>query len=158
MHNQKGPNAYEPDQYGGDGSNSNIGRHGTEPRLPAVEEQADRQPVLQDKQIGGTETEHDERVPVCSIAKTAPERAREIFAHRKGVDVADAASFKMARGGMMYRMGSTPEVIGRQRQYADHPAYPIVCQAMTKKGAMAAIMLNHEKSHEKASGGYCEQQ
>ena len=58
----------------------------------------------------------------------------------------------------MYRMGPAPEIIGRQRQYTDHPAYPIVCHAMTKEGAMAAIMLNHEKSNEKASGRYCEQQ
>jgi hypothetical protein len=59
---------------------------------------------------------------------------------------------------MMYRMGSTPEIIGRQRQYADHPAYPIVCHAMTKEGAMAAIMLNHEQSNEKARSRYREQQ
>jgi hypothetical protein len=29
---------------------------------------------------------------------------------------------------------------------------------MTKKGAMAAIMLNHEQPHEKARGRYREQQ
>ena len=76
--------------------------------------------------------------------------------HREGIDVADPASFKVARGSMMDGVGSTPEVIGRQRQHTDYPTYPIVCQAMTKKGAMAAIMLNHEQSHEKARGRYRE--
>ncbi len=59
---------------------------------------------------------------------------------------------------MVDGVGSSPEVIGRQRQDADHSTHPIVCHAMTKKGAMAAIMLNHEQSHEKARGRYREQQ
>src|SRR5207249_3727718 len=115
-------------------------------------------PILQDKQIAGTETEHDERVPVSPIAKTTPKGARQIFAHRESIDVADPASFKVARGGMMDGVGSAPKIIGRQRQHTDYPAYPIVCHAMTKEGAMAAIMLNHEQSHEKARGRYREQQ
>ena len=51
------------------GCDREIGRHGAEPGLPAAAEQPDRQPVPQDKQIGGTDAEHDERVPVRAIAK-----------------------------------------------------------------------------------------
>lgn len=64
----------------------------------------------------------------------------------------------MAGGGVMDRVGLAPEIIGRQRQHTDHPADPIVCHAMTKKGAMPAIMLNHEQSHEEARGRHRKQQ
>jgi hypothetical protein len=59
---------------------------------------------------------------------------------------------------MMDGVGAAPEVIGRQRHHADHPAHPIVSQAMAKKGTMAAIVLNHEQSYEKARGRHRKQQ
>ena len=48
-----------------------IGRHRAEPRLPSATHQADRQPVLHDEQIGRTYAEHDEGVPVESVAQPA---------------------------------------------------------------------------------------
>jgi hypothetical protein len=44
---------------------------------------------------------------------------------------------------------------GRQRHHADHPAHPIVRQAMAEKGTMAAIVLNHEQSHKKTRSRHC---
>ena len=82
LHEHERPNPDGTDQSSSDGCDRDVGRHGAEPGLPAAADQTDRQPVPQDEQIGGTDAEHDERVPVRAIAKTTPEGERQIFAHR----------------------------------------------------------------------------
>src|SRR6516162_11494425 len=56
----------------------------------------------------------------------------------------------------MHGMGTPPKTIGRERQYADDPTGPIICPAMPKKGPVAAIMLDHEESHQESRGWYGE--
>ena len=51
-----------------------------------------------------------------------------------------------------------PEIVGRQRQHADHAADPVVRQAMAKERAVTAIVLDHEQADQKARGGNGEQQ
>ena len=53
-----------------------IGCHRAGPGLPAVAHQADREPVLQEKQIGRPDPEHDQRVAVKPVFQTAPPRKR----------------------------------------------------------------------------------
>lgn len=158
MHKEKGPGPYEPDQSSRSGGNGSIGRHRAEPRLPAIEEETNWQPILQNEQVGWTDTEHDEWISVDPIAKTMPEGERQIFVHRKSIDVADPASFKATGVSMMEGVGATPKVIGRQRQHPDYSAYPIVCYALAKERAMTAIVLNHEESHEKTRCRYRKRQ
>jgi hypothetical protein len=47
-------------------------------------------------------------------------------------------------------MTLAPIVIRRERQGTDHPPDPIICETVAKEGAVTAVMLNHEKAHEKA--------
>jgi substrate-binding family protein len=49
-----------------------------------------------------------------------------------------------------------PKTIGRKRQYADDPTGPIICPAMPEKGTVAAIVLDHEESHQESRGWYGE--
>ncbi len=43
---------------------------------------------------------------------------------------------------------AAPEVMGRQRQHADDPSYPIIRACRGKKRTMAAIVLDHEQADE----------
>jgi len=89
-------------------------------------------------------------MPVKPIAKASPQRARQIFVHRERVDVTQATMVEIPRAGMMDGMRTAPEVIGRQRQYADHTTYPVIRQTMAKEGAVTAIVLDHEQPHQEA--------
>ena len=51
-----------------------------------------------------------------------------------------------------------PEVIGRERQRADHPADPIVRAAIAEEGAMTAVVLNQEEAHKEAGGRHGDEQ
>jgi len=70
------------------------------------------------------------------------------------VYVADPASVEKTRVSMMDSMAAAPVVVGRQRQNAKNSTYPIVRQTIPKEGAMSAIMLDHEQSHEKTGSRY----
>ncbi len=78
--------------------------------------------------------------------------------HCQRVDVADAAPIEIARSRMMNGVSASPEVVGREREYADRTADPVVCETMMEEGAMTAIMLDHEQPHEKARSRHGEQQ
>ena len=129
-----------------------------DPGLPAGAHQADRQAVLEHEQVGGPDAEHHQRVAIEPVFEPAPARARQIFAHRQRVDIADAAALEIARGRMMNGMGSPPEIVRRQGQHAEHAADPIVRTLARKEGAMAAIVLDHEQAHEEAGGRNGDQQ
>src|SRR5712691_8554484 len=64
MHEQEWTDTDQPYHRGDESRDGDIGRHGTEPGLPATTHEADRQPVLYDEQIGRAQAEHDDRVPV----------------------------------------------------------------------------------------------
>jgi len=55
-------------------------------------------------------------------------------------------------------MSAAPEVVGRERQYADQTSDPVVGQSIAEEGGMTTIVLDHKQPHEKAGGWYCEQQ
>src|SRR5262245_22006773 len=55
-------------------------------------------------------------------------------------------------------MRAPPEIIGRERQYADCATYPIVRQAMPEEGTVAAIVLDHEQPNQESGGRHGEQQ
>ena len=58
----------------------------------------------------------------------------------------------------MNRMRVAPAVVGRQREHAKDAADPVIGQTAGKKGAVTAIVLDHEQAHEKAGGRYGDQQ
>ena len=152
MDQQKRLDADEPHQRHGDGRDRGVGRHRAEPRPPAVAHQSDRQAVLQNEHVGRAHAEHHHRMAVKPIDQPLPSRLGQIFAHRQRVDVADAAAVEIAGARVMDRMGAPPGVVRRQGQDADHPPGPVVHEAVAEKGAVAAVVLNHEKPHQKAGG------
>src|ERR1700742_626224 len=158
MHEQERLDADQPGEPGGDQGNGEIGYHGAGPRLPAVAHEADGETVLQEKQIGWSEHEHDQWVTVKSVFQTAPPRTGLVFAHCQGIDVANTAPVKVAGGGMMDRMRAAPPVVRRQRQHANDAADPVVCQTISEKGAMAAVVLDQEQAQEKAGSRNRDQQ
>ena len=96
LHEEERPETGSPNRDRRGQDNGEVGRHGAQPRLPARAHQPDRQAVLQEKQIGRTETEHHQRMPVGPVAQPAPARQRQIFADRQRIDVADAAPVEIA--------------------------------------------------------------
>ena len=89
--------------------------------------------MSQDKQIGRPDAEHDGRVPVNPVAKTAPERERRIFLHRERIDVAEAAPFEVTGGSVMDGVSATPEVIRRVGKHADRAATQSFTRRWRKK-------------------------
>ena len=150
MHQQERADPDQPHQQRHDRRNGEVGRHDADPRPPAGAHQPDRQPVPQHEQIGRTDPEHHDRMPVQPIGQPAPDRQRPIFAHRQRIDVAHAAAIEIARGRVMNGMGLPPEIVRRQRQHAEHPADPVVGEPLAEEGAMPAIMLDHEQPQQEA--------
>jgi hypothetical protein len=151
MHEQERLNTDKPRERCDDQGNREIGRHCASPRLPPVAHEADRETVLQEEQIGWSDPEHDQWVAVKTIFQTAPPRTSLVFADCQGIDIADTAPVEVAGGGMMDRMRAAPPVVRRQREYAKDAADPVVRQTVGEKGAMAAVVLDHEQAQEKAA-------
>src|SRR6476646_1480267 len=128
VHEQERLNSDEPRERGDDQANGEIGYHCAGPRLPTVAHEADRETVLQEKQIGWSQHEHDQRVAVKSVFQTAPPRTGLVFAHCQGIDIADTAPVEVAVGGMMDRMRAAPPVVRRKREHANDAADPVVRQ------------------------------
>ena len=151
MHEQERLYADEPRERSDDQGNGEVGCHCAGPRLPTVAHEADREAVLQEKQIGWSDPEHDQRVAVKSVFHAAPPRTGLVFAHCQGIDIADTTPVEVTGGGVMDRMRAAPPVVRRQREHADDAADPVVCQTVGEKGAMAAVVLDHEQAQEKSS-------
>jgi hypothetical protein len=124
---------------------------------PSSAHEADRQAVLYEEQIGRAQPEHDDRVPVDAIAKPAPSRQRHVLPYGQRVDVAHAATIEIARRRVVHGMGASPKIVRRERQHPDRASDPVVGGTTMEEGAMAAIMLDHEKPHQKARGRHREQ-
>ena len=58
----------------------------------------------------------------------------------------------------MNGVGAAPEVVGRERQHADHAADPVVGEPVAEEGAVAAVVLDHERPHQEAGGRHRQQQ
>src|SRR6516162_10479137 len=136
---------------GGDQGNGEVGCHCAGPRLPTVAHEADREAMLQEKQIGWSDPEHDQRVAVKSVFYAAPPRTGLVFAHCQGIDIADTAPVEVTGGGVMDRMCAAPPIVRRHREHANDTADPVVRQTVGEKGAMAAVVLDHEQAQEKSS-------
>src|SRR5260370_8501281 len=76
-----------------------------------------------------------------------------IFGCRQRVHVTHAAAAKMTRRGMVYGVGATPEIVGCQGDHANDATRPVVRTSIGKERPMTAVMLDHEQTYEKASGG-----
>ena len=105
---------------------------------------------MQQKQIGRSDPEHDQRVAVKTVFQTTPPGKRPVFAHGQRIEIADTAAIEVAGGGMMDRMRAAPTVVGREREHANDAADPVIRQTAGKKGAVAAVVLDHEQAYEKA--------
>ena len=88
-------------------------------------------------------------IGALSVMAARAAGAAEIVA----VDIADAPLVEIAGRRVMDRVGAPPVVVGREGQDADHPPRPVVDAAPGKQGSMAAIMLQHEQTHQEAGGG-----
>jgi hypothetical protein len=113
-----------------------------------------REPIAKHEHISGTNTEHNERVSVQTVAKAAPARKRLKLAYRQGPDVADPSALQMTGASVMDRMAAAPGVVRRQRKHADDTTNPIVHVSMAEEGTMSAIVLDHKQSHEKPRCDY----
>src|SRR5215468_8420418 len=91
MHEQERPYSDEPREPSDNQGNGAVGSHCAGPRPPTVAHEADREAVLQEKQIGWSAPEHDQRVAVKSVFHAAPPRTGLVFAHCEGIDIADTA-------------------------------------------------------------------
>ena len=81
------------------------------------------------------------------VADPATPVAREIFANRQRLDVADAAPIEIARCRMMDRMAAPPVIVRGHRHDADCPTDPLVCGFARQERAVAAIVLDHEEAN-----------
>ena len=87
-----------------------------------------------------------------SVAQTVAPVAREIFAHRQRLDIANAASVKIAGCGVMDRVTAPPVIVGRHRQDAEGAAHPVIGEFTRKERAVPAIVLDQEQADEQSSG------
>ena len=55
-------------------------------------------------------------------------------------------------------MRAAPAVVRRQREHANDAADPVIGQPAGKKGAVTAVVLDHEQAHEEAGSRYGDQQ
>src|SRR4029077_14359579 len=134
-----------------------VGEHGAGPRLPAIAHEANRQAVLQDKKVGRSNSEHDQRGGVEAIHTPGPGRPRQIFAHGQSIDITNSAAVEVAGSRMMNGMGATPSIIRCQRESTDTPADPVVRPTVCEESAMPTVVLNHKQANEKACGRNCNQ-
>ena len=116
MHEQERSDPDEPDEHGSNKRNRAIGRHGADPGSPAVAQHANRQALAQNEQINRADDKHHYWMPVKAVAKAAPERQRQIFAHSQRGDIAQTAAVEVARAGVMDSVRLAPEIIGGQGQ------------------------------------------
>ena len=158
VHEQDRLDADEPGEHSDDDGNPEIGCHGAGPGLPAIAHQADREPLLQQKQIGRSDPEHDQRVAVKAVFQTTPPGKGPVFAHGQRIEIADTAAIEVAGGGVMNRMRAAPAIVGREGEHAKDAADPVIRQTAGKKGAMAAVVLDHEQAHEKAGSRNSDQE
>jgi hypothetical protein len=67
-------------------------------------------------------------------------------------------AIEIARRRVVHGVGASPEIARRERQHPDRASDPVVGATTMEEGAMTAIMLDHEKPHQKARGRRREQQ
>jgi len=96
-------------------------------------------------------------VSVKAISKPPPSRHCQIFAHSQGVDVTDPATLEIAGRRVMNGMIPAPHIVWRQCQHTDDPPDPVIRIPVAEEGAVAAIVLDHEKPHKESCGRHREE-
>ena len=156
---RNGLDADEPDQHRDDQRDRGVGRHGAEPWLPAGAHQPDRQPLLQDEQIGRPDAEHHDRMPVDADSCSRPHRERARYSRTVSVSMSPMPRrVEIARARVMDGVRAPPEIVGRQRQHADDAADPVVRAAAREERAVAAVVLDHEEPNQKPGRRDCDEQ
>jgi hypothetical protein len=146
--------AAEPGEAGQDGRNRRVRRHGAEPVLPSRSHQSDGKPVLKEKAVEGHDTEQEQRMTDKPIEATSDAALRAILGDRHGRQVADPAPVEVARGRVVDRVGFAPHVIGCECDHPDPAPEPVAQAPAAEERSVAAIVLDHEKTHEE--GGVSE--
>ena len=59
---------------------------------------------------------------------------------------------------MMERMGAPPIIIRGEREDADRAANPVIGASTAEQRSMAAIMLDHEETHEESGRRNCHEE
>lgn len=148
MHQQEGLEPDGPDQRAGDRSGRQVGRHSARPRLPAVAPHAHGHAMQHDKLDRRADDEQHQRVAVEPVAQAAEQRQRAVFRDGQRIDVAHAAAFEIAAGGVVRGVALAPEAERREREHAGDAADPLVRQLAAEERAVAAIVLDHEQPHQ----------
>ena len=81
VYENEGPPADKPCGGQDDEGDGEIGAHRAEPRSPARKHGANREPVLNQKEVCWAEAKHHQRIAVNAIGKTLSARALEILTH-----------------------------------------------------------------------------
>ena len=55
-------------------------------------------------------------------------------------------------------VGAAPEIVGRKSEYAKRSANPVVDEAVTEKGTVTAVVLDHEQAHQEQGSWNGEEQ
>src|SRR6267142_2648284 len=95
MHEKERLDADKPCERSDDDGNREIGCHCAGPGLPTIAHEADREPLLQKKQIGWPDPEHDQRVAVKTVFQTTPPGKGPVFAHCQRIEITDAAAIEV---------------------------------------------------------------
>ncbi len=109
--------------------------------------------MLQQEKIGRPEAEHHDRMAIEAVAEPLAPIERQILSDRQRHDVAQAATVEIAGGGVMGGVRALPIIVGRQGDDAEHAPDPVVERAVTKEGAVTAIVLDEKQPHQKSGRG-----
>jgi hypothetical protein len=114
--------------------------------------------VPKDEQIHRTDSKHYDRISVQPIKEPAPSGQRQKLAHGQRVDIAESAMIEIAGVRMVERVTVSPEIVGRQGQYANDASDPVIHATSAEECAVATIVLDHEEANEETGSRHGEQQ
>ena len=84
-------------------------------------------------------------MPVQPVPQTAEPREPPVLRNGQRQDVAHAPLAEVSGRGVMGRVRAAPDVVGRERDHADHAPDPVAESAVPEEGRMAAVVLDHEE-------------
>ena len=152
LHQQEALEAHQSPHQCHRGHDTDIGPVHTGPLpLPAARD-IERESVLEHELPRRADDQQYQWVAVDPIEQPLGARQCEILVDRECVDVAEIAPFEVAGGCVMNCVGLAPVGVGNQRDHAENGAGNAVGAARTEEGAVAAVVLQHEESHDHHRG------
>lgn len=148
MDEQEGPWPDQPHPDRRQRGEAEVRAHGADPGPGALTGEAARKAVLNQEEVGRSDAEHHEGMPVDAVLEAAPPAPILVFAHRQGVDVADAPGVEVADARMVDRVAAAPVVVGRLGEDAEQPPGPVIRPSPWKERAVPAVVLDHEQPHQ----------